>query len=228
MKKQAERVKRSYTRAAKKYLDSQERKQALSEFAAFITRFDELVKAVEEGTKTAETQAKEDPDSYWFENAELLNDLQNEFYELQRQAETIGNVMQNLTQGSKDVKFMENELSRLRKSSSASAKSIVPTLEEIIKQVKENFSSAWVNVVADPDEAQYIMEAIFELRRDWDEAIQDLYDDPESNPYEEIIENTAAPSDNSNTAEPKSFAPYNMPPPPAPPPPTMPTLAPVE
>lgn len=185
MKVELNRIKKLYTRTAKKYASSQERKVELAAFADYVAQAESLIKQIEDGIATAKEESASDPDAWWMGRQDDLNDLQQQFNEMQQNVQMIGNVMQTLAQVEKGLmKGIAKELAQLKRESNNDPE-LMATLNDIIQQAKDALSAAWSQVVSSPEDAMMALEGIQDLGQSWEEAVNDWRENRDNQNVEE-------------------------------------------
>lgn len=166
MDSELNRLKKTYAKTAKKYADSTSRKEALVIIANLISRGDELKAKMSDGINAAKQSAPTDPDSYWYENNEALNDLQEEFREIQNSVNTYTDIFRNLQEVEKTIKNDENTLKTMNISDDKRV-----ALGNVIKRAREYLAEAWVLSVKSPEDAMSVFESLKEIGGEWDEIL---------------------------------------------------------
>lgn len=173
MKSELNRTKSLYTRTAKKYANSQERKAELAAFADYVSQAEGLIKQIENGLTTAKEESASDPEAWWMDRQDEVNELQQQFYEMQQNVQMIGNAMQTLTQVEKGlIKGTAKELAQLKRESNNDPE-LMDALNSIIQQAKDGLSQAWSQVVSSPEDAMSALESMKDLEQTWQETVND-------------------------------------------------------
>lgn len=185
MKAELNRIKKLYTRTAKKYANREDRKTELAAFADYVARAEDLINQIEQGLVTAKEESTSDPDAYWMDRQDELNDLRQQFDEMQQQVQMIGNVMQTLTQVEKGLmKGVTKELAQLKRESGNDPE-LMTALNDLIQRAKDALSQAWSQVVSSPEDAMSALEGIRDLEQDWQETVNDWRESQNQNAEEE-------------------------------------------
>lgn len=164
MKSQLKSIKRQYESALKRYTGAAERKQILEEFKNLTVQAEELITKIEAGMASAEREAAEDPDSYWFDHNEELNEYQGEFNELQERIQTVGQTMKELKGLDRELKNREREIPRFDAD-------LQPVLQDLIKRARENLDLIWTTLIKDPEGAESAIIELRQIGQDWDEEV---------------------------------------------------------
>jgi hypothetical protein len=171
IQKELKRTNKLFNKAAKKYLDKAERKEALAVFASHLAQAADLIARMGAGLEAAKEEAANDPDAYWEDRSEELQDLQNEFIELQSTIQNITNALQAMKEAERGVKSAEKDLKNIRRESGNDPE-LMKNLEGLLAQAKEFLQQVWASLVTDPEDAMEKIEDIQQLENDWNEAIQ--------------------------------------------------------
>lgn len=170
MNRQITKIKKQYTRTAKRFTDTSNRKEALERFAGLVGEAEELAKLMATGIANAKEQAPQDPDSYWDENSDTLEEIQEKFEELGQTLQMLGNIMPGLVQGEKGVAEARKELDRLVKDG-LSEEEQAP-LRELVERATEALRNAWATVITSPEDAINAMEELKDIGEQWDSLMQ--------------------------------------------------------
>lgn len=172
MKKDLERIKKVYDRTAKKYANREDRKEALAALSGFVGQASELIKKIEESVQAAQTEAATDPDSYWFDRQQELNDLQGEFSDLQNKVQNIGNLIQSTKDIERSIKNYQKERTSLGKESKNDSE-LMGKLKDILDQMQGLQKEIWSVGIADPDEGMALVQQFWDLNQDWNDTVND-------------------------------------------------------
>lgn len=173
MKAELNKIKTFYTRTAKKYANSQDRKTELAAFADYVSQAENLIKQIEQGLATAKDESASDPDAWWMERQDQLNDLRQQFNDMQQNVQMVGNIMQGLTQVEKELmKRIPRELAQIKRESNNDPE-LISALNDIVQQAKDTLTQVWSQVVSSPEDAMTAMEGLKDLEQTWNETIND-------------------------------------------------------
>ncbi|MEK9132506.1 MAG: hypothetical protein AAB606_02250 [Patescibacteria group bacterium] len=172
MKNELKRAKKTYASAAKKYANSADRKEALATFAEYVAQAEKLINQIEAGVNTAAQEVPNDPDSWWYERQDELNDLQMQFNEMQQNVQMIGQVLQSLKQADKGLKGTSKELAKIAKETNNDAE-LMDTLNAILSQGLATYKEAWGVAVSSPEEAMILIQSLQDMGQEWDEAVNE-------------------------------------------------------
>ncbi|MEK7171585.1 MAG: hypothetical protein AAB739_01620 [Patescibacteria group bacterium] len=173
MKSELNRIKKLYTRTAKKYANREDRKTELAAFADYVSQAEGLINQIEKGLAAAAEESASDPEAWWMDRQDEVNDLRQQFDEMQQKVQMIGNVMQTLTQVEKGLmRGVTKELVQLKRESNNDPE-LMTALNDIIQQAKDALSQAWSQVVSSPEDAMSALEGIQDLEQSWREAVND-------------------------------------------------------
>ena len=170
MKLDLNRTKKTYEKTAKKYANSADRKEQVVAFGAYVTQAGDLVKKIEEGIATAKEEAPKDPESWWFDHQEDLNDLQSEFSDIQQKVQNIGQVMQFLKDIEKQLKGTVREMAQLKRESNNDPE-LMNALQDILNGANGNVKSIWANVVTDPEGAMETLQSMQDMGNEWNDTV---------------------------------------------------------
>ncbi|MBI5754404.1 hypothetical protein HZA40_04650 [Candidatus Peregrinibacteria bacterium] len=186
MKSELNRTKQLYTRTAKKYANGQDRKTELAAFADYVVQAEGLIKQIESGLAAAKKESASDPEAWWMDRQDEVNDLQQQFYEMQQNVQTIGNVMQGLAQVEKDLmKGTVKELAQLKRESNNDPE-LMDALNDIIRQGKDALKQAWSQVVSSPEDAMAVLEGMKDLGQMWQNTVDDWRGNKQGGDGEEL------------------------------------------
>ena len=173
MKAELNRIKKLYTRTAKKYANREDRKTELAAFADYVARAEDLINQIERGLVIAREESASDPDAYWMDRQDELNDLKQQFDEMQQQVQMIGNIMQTLKQVEKDIiKGTARQLAQLKRESNDDPE-LMGALNGILAQAKEVLKQAWSQLVSSPEDAMAALEGLQDFQQSWQDTIND-------------------------------------------------------
>ncbi len=175
MKKDLARMKTLYAKTASKYANAADRKEALDAFAGFISQAADLIGKIEDGLKTAVAQASSDPDEYWNDHNDEVQDLQNEFNDLQQKVQMIGNVMQGLKDGERGINMYQKNLKNIAREAGQDSE-VIATLTGLVDQAREALKQAWSLAITDPEQAMSTLENTHDLQQQWDETVNNWRD----------------------------------------------------
>ena len=172
MKRDLTRAKKTYSSTAKKYANTEDRKEALATFAGYVAQAEDLIKQIETGISTATQEVPNDPDSWWYERQEELNDLRTQFDEMQQNVQMIGQVMQSLKQLDKGLKRMSKELVNIAKETNNDP-DLMKTLNSIVADGIETYKQAWGIAISSPEDAMSEVQSLEGMGQDWSDAINE-------------------------------------------------------
>lgn len=172
MKKELTRTKKVYERAAKKYADRQERKDNIAAFGQFVSQAADLISKMEAGITAAKDQASADPDSYWYDKNEELNDLQMEFNDLQNNVNNILNIMQTVKDVEQLLKNFRSDLKNIAEKT-GNDENVISTLEGLLSESDVALKQVWALAITDPEEALSTLQSMQELEAQWYDTLNE-------------------------------------------------------
>lgn len=172
MKKNVTRLQKLYTKTAKKYASNTDRKEALAAFGQYVADVVDLTKKIEEGVATAKAEMPTDPDSFWMDHQDELNELQTEFYDMQQKVQMIGQIMDTLSKVEKDLKSAPKELAKLKKESNNDA-DLMSALQEILDNSNVSVKEAWSLAITSPEDAMNALQSLQDMGQEWDDAVNE-------------------------------------------------------
>lgn len=185
MQAELKKTERLYKRTAKKYANREDRKTELAAFAEYISQAKSLINKIKDGLAAAKEESASDPDAWWLERQDELNELQQEFYEMQQNVQMIGNVIQVLTQAEKDIiKGTARQLKQLKRESNNDPE-LMNALKDIVNQAKEGLKLAWSQLFSEPEDAMSALEGLDQFGQDWEDTINDWRESRAENEEEE-------------------------------------------
>lgn len=157
--KELDRMKKEYARAAKKSAaGSQDITRILDEYAEIISR--------------AKEETVSDPQSYWSDHQQTLNELQNEFWNSNQKVHAAGDVSRWAKDIERDLTFREKDLKRLKKE----CREVGGQLEAILTQMKDLLAQAKEKAADDPDSARDSLQEMDDLRMQWDDTSRSCWE----------------------------------------------------
>lgn len=135
-----------------------------------------ILKEIESTVAQAEEAVKTDPQSWWGDYQQTINDLQNRFWEINQKAQNVVNTERWLKDLERDLKFREQELKRMKRNKEFEDASIYEKLGGIISRMKEIMAKAREVLASDPDAANDTLQEYDELRFEWDETTRSMWE----------------------------------------------------
>lgn len=140
---------------------------------------DDSVKAILDQYAQVITSAKEgvkaDPQSWWSDYQQQLNDLQNEFWNSQQKVQAVGDVQRWMKDLAKEVQFREKDLKNMARDKELD-QSVLSALTEILNQMKAIVEQARQLLASDPEAARDLLQSMDELRQQWDETSRSMFE----------------------------------------------------
>ncbi|MBI4994150.1 S-layer homology domain-containing protein [Candidatus Peregrinibacteria bacterium] len=140
---------------------------------------DESVKAILNQYAQLIPQAREavqaDPQSWWSDYQQQLNDLQNEFWNSQQRVQAVGDVQRWMKDLAKEVQFRERDLKNMARDKGLD-QSVISALTEILNQMKALVEQARQLLSSDPEAARELLQSMDELRMKWDETSRSMFE----------------------------------------------------
>lgn len=168
MKKDLDRMKKQYDKLSTKYVGREDRKDALVVFNEFIGQAQAFVAKVEEGMALAKEEAQSNPDEYWYDHGGDLNDLFDEFNDIQNRWQMTTNILQTLQGVGKEANRYTSELAAQKRHLSEDQ---VSQLQDIINRANEYIKQAWTKALTSPEEAQESLQSLQDLHREWEDVV---------------------------------------------------------
>ena len=159
----------TYNRVAAKYLSKDERKQAATDLKAYITKASELVNSISAGFAAADKAVKEGDfdtlDEYW-SNQQDLDEMRQEFDDLQRVTQLIPELVKHLASVEKEI-----NVQRIARERQGLPEELRSQFDELVDNVKKSVDNAWTLLVSDPEAAAEELQSIQSMDQDWNDTL---------------------------------------------------------
>lgn len=140
---------------------------------------DDSVKAILDQYAQVITQAREgvkaDPQSWWNDYQQTLNNLQNEFWNSQQKVQAVGETQRWMKDLEKEVQFREKDLKNMARDKGLD-QSVLSALTEILNQMKALVEQARQLLAKDPEAARDLLQSMDDLRRQWEETSRSMFE----------------------------------------------------
>jgi hypothetical protein len=172
MKSELNKAKKTYSAAAKRYANVEDRKEALVAFADYVSQAETLIKQIETSVATAASEVPNDPDSWWYERQEELNDMRDQFNEMQGQVQMIGQVLKGLKQVESGLKAAVKERAKVAKATKNNVE-LMAALDAIIANANATYKEAWSLAISAPEDAMSLIQSLQSVGQDWNDTIEE-------------------------------------------------------
>lgn len=159
--KELVKMRKEYDRFVKKAgMENPEAKQILADYEALIAKAKEAVKA--------------DPQTFWQDYNQELNDLQNNFWQANQKSQSIGDVQRWMKDIERELKNREKDLANMKKDK-GNPSDVLEELAGILSRMRGSFEKAKQIYTTDPDGARDTLQSIDDLRREWDDTTRFMF-----------------------------------------------------
>lgn len=161
---------KTYEKTAKKHAGRDDVKEQVVAFAADVAQLVDVKKNIEEKLALAKEKAPKDPESWWMDHQDELNDLQTQYSEIQQKVQTVSQLMQFLKDVEKQLKGSTREMAQLKRESNNDPE-LMKSLQGILDSANADVKNIWANVVTDPEGAMDSLESMKSMGEEWNDTV---------------------------------------------------------